>query len=505
MVERAHPPLLELKHISKAFPGVQALKDVSFDLQPGEVHALVGENGAGKSTLLKILFGVYDPDEGTVSINGKPVDIKNPKAAYQAGIAMIHQELQQIPELTVTQNIFLGQPLSHYGILKNSAEMNRIAGELLERLDVHLDLRTPVKTLSVAQRQLVEIARALLGNARIIAMDEPTSSLAPAEFENLLRVITELKAAGVGIIYVTHRLDELFRVADRATVLRDGELVGETAISAVTQNDLVRMMVGRKLDETIQHTSHVQPEDVVLQVSSLSWGKQIHDVSFDLRRGEILGVAGLVGAGRTELVRLIAGLHTPTSGEIRLKGGVVHFKSPRDAIQAGIGLLPEDRKAQGIVPLLPVMSNASLPILSRYATAGMIQRKRRRDLVQDMSDRVNLRPPNIDRAIQFFSGGNQQKAIIARWLCANSEILIFDEPTRGIDVGAKQEIYAMMEQLAGMGKAIIMVSSELPEVLRLSDRVLVMRGGRLMATLNRDELSEETIMQHATASAVTEA
>lgn len=500
MTERAHPPLLELSNISKAFPGVQALKNVSLELLPGEVHALVGENGAGKSTLLKILFGVYAPDEGTVSINGKPVDIRNPRDAYHAGIAMIHQELQQIPELNVTQNIFLGQPLSHFGILKNSTEMNRIAQSLLKRLDVDLDIQSPITRLSVAQRQLVEIAKALLGNARIIAMDEPTSSLAPVEFENLVRVIQELKADGVGIIYVTHRLNELFQIADRATILRDGQLVDQVNIADVAQSDLVRMMVGRKLDETQRHTNHTQSE-VVLSVKELSWGKRVRNVSFDLHRGEILGVAGLVGAGRTEMVRLIAGVHLPTAGQILLNGKPVHFRTPRDAINAGVGLLPEDRKKQGIINLLPVLSNASLPILGRLSRAGWIQRRKRRAVVREVVDRVNLRPPNIDRAIRYFSGGNQQKAIIARWLCAKSDILIFDEPTRGIDVGAKQEIYTMMEQLAESGKAILMVSSELPEVLRLSDRVLVMREGQLMTTLARSELSEEIIMRYATASA----
>lgn len=493
-------PLLELRSISKRFPGVQALNDVTFDLRAGEVHALVGENGAGKSTLLKVLFGVYQPDHGSILLNGEPVSIGSPQNAYQAGIAMIHQELQQIPELNAAQNIFLGQPRTRFMVLKNSREMRQVAKQLLKRLDVELDVQAPVQKLSIAQRQLVEIAKALLGNARIIAMDEPTSSLAPVEFENLVRVIEELKADGVGIIYVTHRLNELFRIADRATVLRDGEFVGQVSMSDVTQADLVRMMVGRRLEEAHAHVSHRQPE-VVLRIRNLSWGKRVRGVSFDLHRGEILGVAGLIGAGRTEMAWVIAGLHKASSGTIELSGQEVQFRTPRDAIQAGIGLLPEERKKQGIIHLMPVLSNASLPILGRLSRAGLIQQRRRRATVREVVDRVNLRPPNVDRAIQYFSGGNQQKAIIARWLCANSQILIFDEPTRGIDVGAKHEIYSMMESLAAQGKSILMISSELPEILRLSDRVLVMRGGQLMTTLERDQLSEETIMRYATASA----
>lgn len=497
----AQPLLLELTNISKTFPGVKALSNVNFELRAGETHALVGENGAGKSTLLKILFGVYQPDHGAdIRINGIPVSINNPKSAYQAGIAMIHQELQQVPELNSAQNIFLGQPITRLGVFKDDLQMRKAARALLKRLDVDLDVQVPVVRLSMAQRQLIEIAKALLGNARIIAMDEPTSSLAPAEFENLVRIIRELNADGVGIIYVTHRLNELFRIADRATVLRDGELVGQVDIDEVTQGDLVRMMVGRKLDETQVHANHVQPE-VVLSVRNLSWGKRVRNISFDLHCGEILGIAGLIGAGRTELVRVIAGVHPPSSGQILLNGESVRFRTPRDAIGAGIGLLPEDRKKQGIINLLSVLANASLPILHRLSRAGWIQQRKRRTVVKSVVERVNLRPPNVDRAIQYFSGGNQQKAIIARWLCANADILIFDEPTRGIDVGAKQEVYAMMEQLAESGKAILMVSSELPEVLRLSDRVLVIRDGQLMTTLNRDELSEEVIMRYATASA----
>ncbi len=487
--------LLELDNITKSFPGVQALKNVSLRVRRGEVHALVGENGAGKSTLLKILFGVYQQDSGTIAIDGQPVQIHDPKSAYRAGIAMIHQELQQIPELDAAQNIFLGQTLTRYGIFKDTAQMRRTAREILMRLNVDIDVTTPVTKLSIAQRQLIEIARALLGNARIIAMDEPTSSLTPKEFDVLVRVIRDLQEHGVGIIYVSHRLHEIFQLASRATVLRDGELVGEVAVSDVSEEQIVGMMVGRKTTET-RHITYTQ-DQCVLRVRNLSWGSKVRDVSFDLHRGEILGIAGLVGAGRTELMHLIAGLRPPTSGSIELNGQTVTFASPRQAIRAGIGMLPEDRKKSGIIPLLPVLSNTSLPVIQKYAPFGWVANGRRRADVTRLAEQVNLRPRNIDRPIRYFSGGNQQKAILSRWLNANSEILIFDEPTRGIDVGAKQEIYHLMEALAQQGKAILMVSSELPEVLRLSDRVLVMSAGRAAAILERAQADEETIMRHA--------
>lgn len=495
MIDPQNAPLLALTNITKSFPGVQALQDVHFELRAGEVHALVGENGAGKSTLLKILFGVYQPDGGKIYINGRAVEIHTPKAANRAGIAMIHQELQQVPELTAAQNIFLGQPITRAGIFKDSRAMRETARDLLRRLKADIDVTVPVKTLSVAQRQIIEIARALLGEARIIAMDEPTSSLTPTEFTHLIDVIRDLRRDGVGIIYVSHRLGELFEIADRATVLRDGRYVGTVDIDTVEQGDIVRMMVGRDLESAQHHTS--ASSKVLLEISNLSWGERIKDVSFELRQGEILGISGLVGAGRTELVRLIAGLYRPTHGTIVLRGKPMVFKNPRQAINAGIGLLPEDRKKQGILPLLPVSINTSLPVLRRFQRAGFVNNTQRQNTVKATVQQVNLRPPNITRPIRNFSGGNQQKAIIARWLVANSDILIFDEPTRGIDVGAKQEIYTMIEQLAAEGKAILMVSSELPEILRLSDRVLVMRGGQVTATLHREQLSEETIMQYA--------
>lgn len=495
MIQQQMAPLLELKNISKRFVGVQALQDVSFELLPGEVHALVGENGAGKSTLLKILFGVYHPDNGTILIDGKPVVLNSPKAANRAGIAMIHQELQQIPELNATQNIFLGQPITKGGLFKDTRRMRQTAESLLRRLNFDINMTVPVRTLSVAQRQIIEIARALLGNAHIIAMDEPTSSLTPTEFDQLVRVILDLKSQGVGIIYVSHRFNELFTVADRATVLRDGTFVGTRSLMGMTQPDLVRMMVGRDLD-AVAHQTH-RRNSVALHVENLSWGNRVKNVSFDVHEGEIVGMAGLIGAGRTETVRLIAGITQPTQGTITLYGKPVLFRTARSAIRAGIGLLPEDRKKQGIIPLLPVSINASLPVLGKYRRATFVDNSARIAVVKRAAEQVNLRPPNIMRPIRNFSGGNQQKAILARWLVADSRVVIFDEPTRGIDVGAKQEIYNMIEGLAKAGKAILVVSSELPEIMRLSDRVLVMSEGHIRATLKRDEFNEETIMHYA--------
>jgi len=489
-------PLLELKNISKTFPGVRALHQVSMAVQAGQVHALVGENGAGKSTLLRILYGVYQPDSGMIFINGVPTTFAGPRSAARAGIAMIHQELQLIPELNATQNIFLGQPLTWAGVFKRESIMRQQARDILATLNVTLDMDVPVKRLSVAQRQLIEIARALLGQARIIAMDEPTSSLTPREFDVLSRVISDLRTKGVGIIYVSHRLNEIFQLADVATVLRDGQKVADVTLHEVSERDIVAMMVGRELDQQHYRRSYRRTE-CLLRVNNISWGERVREVSFDLYRGEILGIAGLVGSGRTELMHLIAGLKRPTSGQIFLKGKLTQFRTVRQAIHEGIGMLPEDRKGQGIIPMRSVISNVTLPTIERYALLGIVRDVRRRQATKRVAQEVNLRPLNIEREIRNFSGGNQQKAILARWLNAESDILIFDEPTRGIDVGAKQEIYALMEALVQRGKAILMVSSELPEILRLSDRVLIMRAGQAVALLERHEMNETTIMQHA--------
>jgi ribose transport system ATP-binding protein len=488
-------PALTISGLTKAFPGVKALEDVGFSVAPGEVHALLGENGAGKSTLLKILSGVYRADSGEILVAGKPVHITSPKSASRAGIAMIHQELQQVPELTVAQNMFLGDAPTFMGILVNRAEARKRANEALALLDPSIDVSAKIGTLRVAQRQIVEIAKALLSDASVIAMDEPTSSLTPREFERLADIIDTLKKRGVAIIYVSHKLEEVYRVATKATVLRDGRKVGDADLAVTKESELVGMMVGRAL-EAHPHRSHVQSE-VALEVKGLGRGQTVRDVSFALRRGEVLCIAGLVGSGRTELVKLIAGADRPDRGEIRIKGAATRIASPTDAIANGIALLPEERKKEGIVPLRTIVSNVALPKFGFFSRFGLIKTSEVRANVDRLAQSVSLRPHDIDRPIRLFSGGNQQKAIICRWLMARSEILIFDEPTRGIDVGAKGEIYQLIDGLAAEGRSIIVVSSELPEILRLADRVLVMRRGVAETILDRADISEETIMRFA--------
>jgi ribose transport system ATP-binding protein len=485
-------PVLSLKDISKGFPGVQALEHVSFEVHSGEVRALLGENGAGKSTILRILCGLFRADSGDIVINGKLIDIRNPKLAKLAGIALIHQELQQVPELDVAQNMFLGNAMTSFGLFKDHKKMRIKAKQLLAKLDPTIDVRTKIKNLRVAQRQIVEIAKALLAEASIIAMDEPTSSLTPIEFEKLVEVITQLKAQGVAIIYVSHKLDEVFRVASSATILRDGKKVADVDLANTTEDQLVSLMVGRSLDIP-PHQSHMK-NDVVLSLSNLSRGFHVRNVSFKLRRGEVLGIAGLVGSGRTELARLIAGVDRPTSGNITLNDVIKVFADPRQAISAGIALLPEDRKKEGIIPLRSMASNAALPSFKFLSQFGIISKSKLNTRVNEQAQSVNLRPHNIELPIRLFSGGNQQKAILCRWLMAGSDILVFDEPTRGIDVGAKGEIYRLIEKLVEQGRSIIVVSSELPEIFRLCDNVIVMRAGVMVGKLARAEFSEASVM-----------
>ncbi len=490
------PARLHLAGISKRFGVVRALEGVSLTVAPGEVHALLGENGAGKSTLMRVLSGVLQPNEGTITVDGAQIAPRGPVAARAAGIAMIHQELQQVPELTVAQNMFLGRPLkSAGGLLVSRREQERQAREALKRLDPGIDPTAPIKTLKVAQRQIVEIARAVMEKAKIIAMDEPTSSLTPAEFERLVVLIEQLARDGVSIIYVSHKMDEVFRLCRRATILRDGQLVDVVDLTEVGEAAVVARMVGRALASAV-HRAH-RTDAVMLSARKLTRGAHVIDASFDLHRGEVLGVSGLIGAGRTELLRLLAGVDRPTSGDVVLEGLPLPPGDVRAAIGAGIGLLPEERKRDGIVPGRPIVSNVGLPSMRRFAPGGVVRRRALRDETQEMMQRLDLRPLAIDRPIRNFSGGNQQKAIIGRWIMAGAKILLFDEPTRGIDVGAKAEIYNLIETLAAEGRGIIVVSSELPEILRLADRVLVMREGRISASLEREELSEEAIVAHA--------
>jgi len=488
-------PRLAFENISKVFPGVKALSDVSFDVAPGEIHALLGENGAGKSTLLRILSGVFRPTEGEIRVDGVAHHFKRPESARHAGIAMIHQELQQVPHLTVAQNMFLGHSLTRFGgIVVNRREQERRAAEALAMIDPSINPAAPISTLKVAQRQVVEIARALLDKAKIIAMDEPTSSLTPSEFDRLAEIIERLAASGVSIIYVSHKMDEVFRVCQRATVMRDGKVVGMVDLKKTAPAEVIAMMVGRELLAE-EHHSHVTTT-VSVEVRNLN-SPRVRDISFDLHSGEVLGVAGLVGSGRTELLRALSGADKVTSGTVKVDGKLLTLSNPRAAIAAGIGLLPEERKREGIIPGRSVTINMALPSMSRFSKGGIINHRKLKRTAEDLLKRVNLRPFQLDRQIRLFSGGNQQKAIIARWLAAGSRILLFDEPTRGIDVGAKSEIYHLIEALAAEGHSVIVVSSELPEVMRVSDRVLVMRNGTIVAELSRDKLSEETIVSHA--------
>jgi ribose transport system ATP-binding protein len=493
--ETAMQPRLSLTDITKSFGPITVLHGVSLTVMPGEVHGLLGENGAGKSTLLNILCGVLSHNTGSITIDGKPVNIHSPRDATAAGMAMIHQELQQVPELTVAQNIYLGAALRRAGgLLVDRKAQEAEARRLLAPLDPTIDVTAPIGRLRVAQRQIVEIAKALRAQARIIAMDEPTSSLTPKEFERLVDVIRTLTAQGVSIIYVSHKMDEVFRLCQQATILRDGRLIGQVPIPQTPVAQVIETMVGREL----AHASHCSfaTGKVVLHVENLTRGTAVRDAGFDLHAGEVLGIAGLVGSGRTELLRLLAGVDRADAGQI-LVNGQTPGTGPRGHIRAGLGLVPEERKRDGIIRHRPVASNIGLPAMRQFSRLGLIRKAHLKNRATALMQEVRLRPLDVTRAIGSFSGGNQQKAIIGRWLATNTRIFLFDEPTRGIDVGAKAEIYDLIEKLARDGCAIIVVSSELPEVIRVSDRVLVMREGRISATLGTADITEANIARNA--------
>ena len=489
-------PRLRLSGLTKVYPGVRALDDVSLNVDPGEVYALIGENGAGKSTLLNILSGVIQPDSGTIEIDGSPVKIRTPLDARQARIAMIHQELKHVPELTVAQNMFLGRPIKYAGgLLVNQRVQRQQSAEVLADIDPSINPSSTMRELTVAQRQMVEIGRALLEDASIIAMDEPTSSLTPREFERLVDLIETLSRRGVSIIYVSHKMSEIYRICSRASVLRDGKSVATLPIPATAESEVVAKMVGRELAAT-EHHSHCK-NDEILQVKGLGRGRHVIDVSLHVKRGEVVGISGLVGAGRTELMRLIAGIDKPETGHITVNGHTLPPNDPRAAIRAGLGLLPEERARDGIVAGRSVTSNIALPSLAAFSRWGLVLRQRLQHRVFGLMRDMNLRPLDIHRHIGTLSGGNQQKVIIGRWLAASTQVLLFDEPTRGIDVGAKAEIYSLIEQLASEGRAILVVSSEMAELMRVSDRVLVMREGRLVADIARKDITEELILEYA--------
>ncbi|MDT0177697.1 sugar ABC transporter ATP-binding protein [Enterobacter sp. BRE11] len=487
---------LTMRGISKTYGSAAALQNVDFSVKPGEVHALIGENGAGKSTLLNILSGVRPADSGEISVNGAAVQMKNPLSARQAGIAMIHQELQHVPELSVAQNMFLGQPLTRAGGLwvDKKSQLAR-AALLLKQLDPTIDPAAPIKSLKVSQQQIVEIARALLDDAKIIAMDEPTSSLTPREFDRLAELIADLKAMGVSLIYVSHKMNEIFRVCDRATIMRDGRQVGVVNICDENEESIVARMVGRKI-EKLAHNAWVTEREV-LRVENLARGSEISPASFSVRAGEVLGIAGLVGAGRTELLKLIAGLDKRSSGSVFVNGQPVRNHNVSAAIRAGIGLVPEDRKKEGIIKARAVKMNMALPSLRQFTRAWIVSRQKLNQAAQEVMSDLKLRPLDIEKTIGTLSGGNQQKVIIGRWVAADANVFLFDEPTRGIDIGAKSEIYNLIEKLAQAGKAIVVVSSEMTEIIRISDRVLVMREGKITKELTDDAITEENIARYA--------
>lgn len=486
-------PRLKLIGIGKSFGGLQALDGVSFSIAPGTVHGLLGENGAGKSTLLRILSGVLEASDGHIELDGQRIQGHGPVAARQAGIAMIHQELQHVPNLTVAQNMFLGRPKTMAGgILVDRSAQEQAARGALAPLDPAIDPSVPIKTLKVAQRQIVEIARAMMEDAKVLAMDEPTSSLTPAEFERLAVLIAELASKGVSVIYVSHKMDEVFRVCHNATILRDGRKVADVVMRDTNEGEVVTRMVGREL-AVAEHKSFTQSE-TMLEVENLGRGEAVRNASFKLRKGEVIGISGLVGAGRTELLRLIAGVDHPDTGAVRVRGQSLPLGNARAAIAAGLGLLPEERKRDGIIAKRSVKSNIGLSSMRRFSRFGFVQQRALATESQAIMQSLNLRPLDINRPIGRFSGGNQQKAIIGRWIAAGAQILLFDEPTRGIDVGAKAEIYSVIEKLASEGRSVIVVSSELPEILRVSDRVLVMRAGEIAGVLQRHQLTEEAIV-----------
>jgi ribose transport system ATP-binding protein len=492
----AAPPLLEMRHITKRFPGVQALTEVNFEVLPGEVHALVGENGAGKSTLMKILAGVYSLDEGEVVFKGKPVIFTTPRQAQLAGIATIYQELNQVPEMSVTENIFLGSELERGVVLKWS-EMHDRAKELLAKLHLDIDPRQSIRKLGVAQQQMVEVAKALHQKADLIIMDEPTSSLSIREINDLFAIVGELKASGVSIVYISHHLEETFAITDRITVLRDGRYVATHPTGELNIDSLIGLMVGRDLSE--KFPKEIFPRGTeVLRVEGLSRAGVLSDINFTAYAGEVLGIAGLVGAGRTELVRAVFGADPIDSGKFFMVGKPITINNPGAAIQNGIGLLTEDRKQQGLFLHMPVRDNIVMAVLKDLTRGMRTNRRKETEVAQRFIDGMNIKASSQDQLAINLSGGTQQKVVLGKWMATQPRVLIFDEPTRGIDVGAKVEIYKMMNDLARQGVAILMVSSELPEILGMSDRILVMRGGRIQGELTRAEATEEKIMEYAT-------
>jgi rhamnose transport system ATP-binding protein len=491
------PPLFRLSDVTKRFGGVVAVQEVNFDLRSGEVHALVGENGAGKSTLMKIVNGLYTPDEGRLEVSGQSVEFSSPRDAEEAGIAMIPQELDLFPELSVTENLFVGRkrPRTRWGGLDRNA-MRAEARRRLSSLGVDLDVTARVKRLSVANQQIVAIARALVGDARAVVMDEPTSSLTDREVRQLFRIIKELTSGDVGVVYISHRLEEVFQIADRITVLRDGRHITTAPASELDAEELVRLMVGRPLNELFSRHPH-DPGEVALELRGLTREGEFADVDLTLRRGEILGLAGLVGAGRTELAQAIFGIYPPESGEILVDGEEVRIHSPQAAMERGIFYVPEERRSQGLILPFSIKNNITLSILDRISRFGFVPPSERQT-ADRFAKELSIRGARMSDPVARLSGGNQQKVVVAKSLAREPSVLLLDEPTRGIDVGAKSEIYRLVDDLARDGKAILLISSELEEVLSMSDRILVMREGRIAGEFEREEATQERVMTAAT-------
>ncbi len=487
--------LLEMRGISKSFPGVKALQDVGLQLKAGEVHALLGENGAGKSTLIKVLGGIYHAEEGEIYIEGQKVKIDGVVAAREAGISIVHQELVLVPYMTVAENIFLGrEPGSRLNI--NRRKMSADAQELLDAYEMHIDADTLVEHLTIAQQQMVEIVKAISFNSRILVMDEPTSSISDKEVGFLFETMRTLTKKGVGIIYISHKMSELEEICDRVTVMRDGQTVGTKVVKETTKDDLIAMMVGRELTNYYTR-DYLEPGEVVLKCEHISDGKMAKDASFELRKGEIIGFAGLVGAGRSETMKAVFGLAPHMTGDVYVEGQKVQIKSPVDALKYGIALVPESRKEEGLYKVQSVRFNSTIEVLSRFIKSLRVDLKKEEEITQKYIDMMATKTPSQEQVIGNLSGGNQQKVMIGRWLATDPKILILDEPTRGVDVGAKAEIYTIMNDLVKQGMSIIMISSELPEIINMSDRVYVMNEGRVTGCLDHESVTQEAIMQLA--------
>jgi ribose transport system ATP-binding protein len=497
--ERPDSVLLEARGVGKSFPGVRALQDMRITLRHGEVLALVGENGAGKSTLMKLLSGIYTPDEGEFFLDGRPLQVSGPRDALEQGISIIHQEFNLMPDLTVAQNIFIGREPRSGGFFLGERALNARAAELIERLHLPLDPRQVVGDLTVAKQQMVEIAKALSYEAKVLIMDEPTAALNDAEVQVLHDLIRRFRTPSTGVIYISHRMDELKAISDRITVIRDGRYVDTLDTATTTMPEVIARMVGREIGGDAEPEGVRAGRETVLSVRGLSTKALLRDVSFDLQKGEILGFAGLMGAGRTEVARALVGADPVESGTIELRGTPVRITSPAVAARHRIGYLSEDRKHLGLLLEQDVNANIVLSsVRELFQSFGFVRSKAMREKSTELVQRLRIRTPSIDQTTKFLSGGNQQKVVIAKWLAKDCDILIFDEPTRGIDVGAKEEIYRLLNQLAGEGKSIIMISSELPEVLRMSHRIVVMSEGRITGQLSADEATQERVMHFAT-------